>query len=408
MGPNYIALAIPFFFMLIGLELWVARARGRQVYRLPDAFADMGCGILQQTIALFLGALLLAGYSFFFQHYSLVRFEPGSAMPWLIAFVAVDFLYYWWHRLSHEVNFLWAVHVVHHQSEDYNLAVALRQAIFSGITIWPFYLPMAFLGVPPVVMASMGALSMLYQFWIHTELIGKLGFLERFLNTPSHHRVHHATNPQYLDKNYAAILIIWDRLFGTFEEEREQPIYGITRPLRSFNPLYAQVAEWVELAREARKAPRWADKVRIWFASPAWHPAGVEVPPSPLKSSDYRKYDVDPTAGLRWYALGSLALAVAGTTGLMYRGHELGLPVLALSALLVVLTLVCGAGLLERRAWALPAEAVRLVLLGALGAHALWTSPLRFAVVAAALALAAGLRVARRGSSRAGAPLAVR
>src|SRR5713101_5563143 len=259
--PNPIALAIPFFFLLMGVELWVARRRGLKLYRFADSVVDLSCGMTQQILLVFAVGVLVSGYSWLYRHR--VWTPPGWA-AWLIAFFAVDLVYYWWHRLSHEVNVLWAVHVVHHQSEDYNLAVALRQAVLSVWTIWPLHLPLALLGVPPVTFLVVDALSTLYQFWIHTELVGKLGWFERIFNTPSQHRVHHAINPRYLDKNYAATLCIWDRLFGTFEEEKEQPVYGLVKPLASFNPLWAQVQAWAALWRASREA-RGLDRLRVWL-----------------------------------------------------------------------------------------------------------------------------------------------
>ena len=239
MGPNLIALAIPAFFFFIGLELLLARRRGARVYRLADALADLGCGIGQRAVLVLGAAAVLGVYGLVYQHARVVTFPAGSLWPWALAVVGVELGYYWWHRLSHEVNFLWAVHVVHHQSEDYNLAVALRQAILSPVTVLPFYLPLAVLGVPVVPFAVVDALVTLYQFWIHTELVRSCGVLETVFNTPSHHRVHHAVNPQYLDKNYGGTFIVWDRLFGSFAPEVEACIYGVSHPLRSFNPLWA-------------------------------------------------------------------------------------------------------------------------------------------------------------------------
>ena len=191
---NFIALAIPFFLLFIGVELLVARAKKRQVYRLADALADMGCGISQQVTVLFYAGFLLAAYGLAYDHARLFTLPVWAG--WVLAFIGVDFFYYWWHRLSHEVNILWAAHVVHHQSEDYNLAVALRQSVTTTATSFVFYLPLAFLGVPPLPFAVATSLSTLYQFWIHTELVPPLPRLERVLNTPSLHRVHHAINPQ--------------------------------------------------------------------------------------------------------------------------------------------------------------------------------------------------------------------
>jgi sterol desaturase/sphingolipid hydroxylase (fatty acid hydroxylase superfamily) len=317
---------------------------------------DLGCGVGQQVVLVFAGAGLLAVYAALHDRYRLHTFAAGDAAPWLIAFVVVDFAYYWWHRLSHEVNVLWAVHVVHHQSEDYNLAVALRQAVGSSFTSLPFYLPLAFLGVPTVVYATVSAFSTLYQFWIHTELVGKLGPLELVLNTPSHHRVHHAVNPRYLDRNYGATLIVWDRLFGTFAEEREAPVFGTVKPFGSFNPVWAQVAYWVELWRKARTLPDRRDRLRLWLARPDWPPEPEHAPvvgPRP-------KYDRALSLGTKLYvALQFVPVAVVTFLMLLYaNGGDRTL--LALGFAFVVATLVALGGILDGRAWARPLEAARV------------------------------------------------
>ncbi len=358
-GPNYIALAVPFFFLLIGLELLAARARGRRVYRLADAVADLGCGMAQQVVVAFAGAALLAAYAAVHDRFRLATLPATSPWAWLVAFVGVDLAYYWWHRLSHRVNVLWAVHVVHHQSEDYNLAVALRQAVLSGFTSLPFYLPLALLGVPPLAYAAMLPLSTLYQFWIHTELVGKLGAAEAVLNTPSHHRVHHAVNARYLDRNYGATFIVWDRLFGTFAEEREPPVFGTVKPLQSFNPVWAQVEYWVGLWRKARALPRWKDRVRLWVAPPDWKPAGVAWPEPPVEGRV--KHQAPAGGGGRLYAGLQLAPVVAATFALMMWGAAMPPGTALLLGGLVLWSLASLGGLLDGRGWARPLEAGRLL-----------------------------------------------
>jgi alkylglycerol monooxygenase len=189
-----IAWSIPGFIVLMAIEAAIARRRGRRIYRLSAAVSDLSCGITSQLCNIFTASLGVLAYVALYQ-LRLVELDPSAASTWLLAMLGVDFFYYWWHRLSHEVNLLWAAHVVHHHSEDLNLAVALRQALFTSITAIPFSVPMALLGVPPFVYFAARALNTLYQFWIHTELIDKLGPVERVLNTPSHHRVHHADQP---------------------------------------------------------------------------------------------------------------------------------------------------------------------------------------------------------------------
>jgi alkylglycerol monooxygenase len=362
-GPNLIALAIPAFFLFIGLEVLLARRRGASVYRLADALADLGCGIGQRAVLVLGAAAVLGLYALVYAHGRLFTFAPGSLWPWGIALLGVELGYYWWHRLSHEVNLLWAVHVVHHQSEDYNLAVALRQAILSPLTVLPFYLPLAVLGVPLLQFAVVEALVTLYQFWIHTELVGRIGPLEAVLNTPSHHRVHHAVNPQYLDKNYAGTFIVWDRLFGSFAKERERCIYGVSHPLQSFNPAWAQVQPWVALFSEAARAPSLGAAARFLFASPEWRPAWVG-PTGELRGvpgTQETKYEVRPGGRRTAYVLVHFVLLVVATFCLVLWGGELPLVVRLGAVGLILLSLTTLGGLLELRRWALPLEAVRWV-----------------------------------------------
>lgn len=382
MGPNLIALAVPFFFLLIVVELVVARRRGVKIYRFADAFADMSCGMSQQLTQLLYAAALVVVHQEVFQRWTLVRFAENSVWPWVIAFVGVEFIYYWWHRLSHEVNFLWAGHVVHHQSEDYNLAVALRQSVLTYLTIWPMYLTLAFVGVPAVQMSVVVAISTLYQFWIHTELVGKLGVFEKWLNTPALHRVHHAINPRYIDKNYGAIVIVFDRIFRTYEPETEKPVYGLVGPLRSFNPLWAQFATLTSLVKRTRLAPRWGDKLRVWFKGPEWHIPGVETPklPQPVTPETFVKYDVAPPRTVSIYVFVQFVLLTTATFLLMLFGKSLPWLNLAVGVAMALGSMPVLSGLLEGKRWAPTAEFARLavVLTGAAaafvaGAAAWWS-----------------------------------
>ena len=398
MRLNPIALAIPFFLAAMALELALARARRRPAYRLQDALADLGCGVAQQVAGVFLAAALLGVYARVFERAALLRFAEGSGWPWLLAFVLVDVAYYWWHRASHEVGLLWAVHAVHHQSEDYNLAVALRQAILSTSTSLPFYLPLALLGVPPMVFATTLALSTLYQFWIHTELIGRLGPLERVINTPSAHRVHHAVNPRYLDRNYAAVLIVWDRLFGTFAPERERPVYGVTKPLGSFDPVWAQLQPWCELWARSRRL-RGLDRLRVWWRSPSWDPAGA-LPASEAEVQRRPKFERAVAAGVKRYALVQFLPLIAATFLMLLAGPATSPRLLAVAALFVLWTLLAVGALLDGRAWAGPLEVARLAALAAaLVAWAPLPAPagrLPLAALPAALAMAVWLVVEAR------------
>jgi alkylglycerol monooxygenase len=359
-----IALAVPVFFLLIGLELLIARARRRNVYRFTDSFADLGCGVSQRVVLLLFEVGLLAVYTLLYEHGRLLTFADGSLWPWVIATIGVDLGYYWWHRLSHEVNVLWAVHVVHHQSEDYNLAVALRQAVLSPVTVMPFYLPLAVLGVPLFHFFIVNALSTLYQFWIHTELVGRMGVLEKVINTPSLHRVHHAVNPEYLDRNYAATFICWDQMFGTLRREEASPVYGVSHPLRSFDPVWAQVQPLWALVQAVRRAPSVGQAVKFLFASPAWHPAwlGPLTPRRGVDPEALPKFDVHPGGRREWYVGVQLTLIIVVAFALLTWHNALSFAALATAVGWVLVSLVAGAALLEGRRWAVGLEMARMGL----------------------------------------------
>ncbi len=364
---NLIALAIPAFLVLIVVEALIAKARHRQVYRFNDAVTDLGCGLSSQIVSsVLMGAMRTAIYIGVFSAYRLWDLDAlglGVAGQWVLGIVGVDLLYYWWHRGSHEINLLWAAHIVHHHSEDYNLAVALRQAWFTAWTALPLFLLLALLGLPPHIYLVSKAVNSLYQFWIHTELIDRLGPLEWVLNTPSHHRVHHAVNDEYLDRNYGGILILWDRLFGTFEPERAPPVYGTTTPLRSFSPLWANVHHFVDVTRRSRSFPRLRDRVRVWLAHPAWSPGGGDhsIAPEELARRKAHKFSTDRTGPwIKAYIVLQLLAAIYGTSLLLGNVTTIT-PQLALIAggLVVTATAVWG-GLFEGKRWAWPVELVRL------------------------------------------------
>jgi len=369
-GQLLIAAAIPLFFILIAIELLIARGRNVSVYRFADAIADLSCGISSRVFHLFDGALILAVYALAHSVAPVPAWPTDAWWTWVVAFIAVDFIYYWWHRMSHEVNVLWAAHVVHHQSEDYNYAVALRQALFTGVTGLPFYLPLALLGVSPLVFATCNALNTLYQFWIHTELVERLPRpLELVFNTPSHHRVHHGINPQYLDRNHAGVFIIWDRIFGTFEPEDEPVVYGLVSPLRSYNPLWANFVHWRAIGELMARCDTVGDKLRALFAGPAWRPAsegGSKVAP-PVERTVFTKYDPAPPAGTAGYVGGWFVIVAVVLVALMLTYTTLAMPVLLAASVLLMWALLDWGGLHEAKAWGRPAELARLVVQAAVG-----------------------------------------
>ncbi|HEY6548872.1 MAG TPA: sterol desaturase family protein [Vicinamibacteria bacterium] len=359
---NLIVLAIPVFFALIAVEVFWAWREEKSTYRLSDAVNDLSCGILEQVAGVFLKTAVFAGYLFVFERYRLLDIPSSSPLAWLLCWLGVDFFYYWFHRMSHEVNAGWAAHIVHHQSEDMNLAVALRQSVFQGAMSWVFYLPLALAGFPPAMFLAVSALNTLYQFWIHTRLIGKLGPLEWVLNTPSHHRVHHGRNPKYIDRNHAGSLIIWDRMFGTFQEEEEEPVYGITKPLASFNPVWANFHYWAELLRTAKGAARPLDRWRVFWKPPGWRPAdlgGYERAPE-VDAASYRKYDPEVPRRAGLYVFAQFVLVNLVASYFLHQQAALGTAPRVALALFIGVSVLCLGGLLDRRGWAVTAELGRL------------------------------------------------
>ncbi len=395
---DYIQLAIPVFFVLIGIEVVMARVLERPSYRLNDSIGDLACGVLQQLGGVFLKTALFAGYAFLYAEHRLFDVPMDAAWAWVACYVGHDFFYYWFHRFSHEVNAGWAAHVVHHQSEEYNLAVALRQGAFQPAVSWVFYLPLAALGFPPVMFLTVSSIDTLYQFWIHTRLVGRLGPLEWVLNTPSHHRVHHARNPRYIDRNHGGTLIVWDRLFGTFAREEDEPVYGITRPLASFNPLWANVHYWTEMWDVARRAARPLDRLRVLWMRPGWRPAdlGGPVGPSEVDRASYVKFDVPLARAVKLYVLGQFAAVLVAAT--LYLRQSDALPPTLRVAFAAALTwsLTSLGGLLGRRPWAVPLVAARLATGALLLALVPLAAPAGTALAGGALASGAWLAWALR------------
>jgi alkylglycerol monooxygenase len=394
---DIITLSIPFFFALIGLELLVARVRKRPLYRLSDSISDLSCGILSQLAGILIALLTIAGYGWVQQHWAIQRLFPlpawsHSPLAWVTVFLLDDLAYYWMHRSSHVVNLLWAGHVVHHSSEEFNLTVALRQSSLHGLMSWLFYLPIALLGVPVTMWLVCHALNLVYQFWIHTREVNRLGPLEWILNTPSHHRVHHGINPEYQDKNFAGTLIIWDRLFGTFEPERAPAVYGITKPLATWNPLRANLHYFGEIFRNARASRSWGDRWRAVFAHPRWRPPqlGAPLQPQPVSVKGFVKYDPPVPPGLKRYALAQFLVVLAGSLALLRSANSLPAGELLAGGFYIALSLGNIGGVLEARSWAGVSEAVRLAVLSGAAVAAGVTGAAPAWLVAPAVGFAVG------------------
>ena len=371
-ASNYIALAIPVFFLLIGIELIVEKVSKARMYRFNDAVANISCGIGQQVFGVFIKTLLLLGYIWLYENYRLLDLPADQWWTWLLLFIGVDFFYYWFHRYAHEISIMWGGHIVHHQSEEYNLSVALRQGAFQPLFSWMFYLPLAVIGFDPITFVIINQLQTLYQFWIHTQAIGKMHpVIEFVFNTPSHHRVHHGINPQYIDKNHGGTLIIFDRMFGTFQKEEEEVVYGVTKPLNSFNAVWANFDYIRDVLKLAFKTRNVVDFVKVFFMPPGWRPDYLGGPQKPgsVSAKSFKKFHVQVPTGLNIYVLIQFVEILGGSSLFLlkadafpeYYGTQEGWVWKIVTGGLILLGIASLGGLLEGRRWALGGETLRLL-----------------------------------------------
>jgi sterol desaturase/sphingolipid hydroxylase (fatty acid hydroxylase superfamily) len=276
--PDLIQLAIPAFLLLMIVEAVAGTVIEREIYEVKDAAASVTMGLGNLAADLLAKAVQFSILTYL---HRFAIFHIGFQWwAWMLLFFGDEFSYYWFHRASHECRLFWASHVVHHSSERYNLSTALRQTWTGSFMSFVFWLWLPIVGFAPVMIMAMKAISLLYQFWIHTELVGSLGPLEAVFNTPSHHRVHHGSNPRYIDRNHGGTLIIWDKLFGTFEPENPaDPVrFGLTKNIETYNPVRIAFHEWVEMFEDASSAPGWGNKLRYVFGNPGWRHEEIPAP----------------------------------------------------------------------------------------------------------------------------------
>lgn len=349
-----IVLATPVFLALVALEWAWGRRRGRDTYRLADAVSSIGLGMMSQFTAVFTRLLRVGVYAAAWGALSLVPHEAASAFwttPWgaVLALLFYDLCYYAHHRASHECAILWAAHVVHHQSEDYNLSTALRQTSSGALLGWVFYLPMAVAGVPPALFATVALIDLLYQFWVHTEHVPKLGAFDRWFVSPSNHRVHHAVNDGYLDRNYGGILIVWDRLFGTYRDEDERCVYGTRKPLRSWDPLWANAEVYATLLRDAWRTRRWADKLRVLVGRPGWRPDDLAGPGDAVAAGARQRFDVAVPRSAQAVAAAAFVVALGLVTVFLWTADAASAPVRAVGVAALAAWLWLVGALLQAR-----------------------------------------------------------
>ena len=303
---DYVPYAVPFFLLAILIELAYGIIKKNNTYRLNDAISSLFMGSLRSANKLII--ISFGGYIFYFieTQNDLWRMDASSPLVWIFAFIVYDFFYYWFHRVSHERQLFWASHVAHHQSEDYNLSTALRQTGTGAFVTWVFFIPVFLIGVPSYVFVSVASINLIYQFWVHSEHIPKLGWYEKFFVTASNHRVHHAQNENYIDKNYGGVFIIWDRIFGTYkeEEDHEAPIYGIRGSINTFNPIWANLHIYVKMLKDIWYAQSWKEKFFVPFAKTGWQPSTLSIPADKdeFNPVTFKKYNPEVPTKIKIYA----------------------------------------------------------------------------------------------------------
>lgn len=312
---NYILMAIPGFLVLIIIELAWSHFKQLDLYRLNDAINSLAMGIMSRVTQILYALVPFSFYVYFYEDFALFEWE-SNPWTWIAAFVIYDFSYYWVHRIGHTMNVSWASHVVHHSSEEYNLSTALRQTSVPNVIGWIFYIPLALMGFPPEVLIAVGSLNLLYQFWVHTQAIDQMpAWYEYTFVTPSNHRVHHAKNKIYIDKNYGGVFILWDRLFNTFQPElkQEKVIFGISTQLASWNPVWGNLHVITALCKDAWRTNSWKDKLTLWFRRTGYRPADVEARYLIIKNNQaIEKYETPLNMPAKLYAILQLSLVSLG------------------------------------------------------------------------------------------------
>ena len=379
---NLIALAAPFFLLALLMELAIDRWRGTGYYRSNDAINSLSAGILSETMGYFTKILQYTIWGLVLSNFALFDIQrswfDGSASGiglWILAAVLWDFCYYWNHRLGHEISVLWAAHAVHHQSEEYNLSTALRQSSSGFIFGWIFYVPLFLIGFPADVLITVAAINLIYQFWVHTQQIRRLGVLDRIFVTPSNHRVHHAQNASYIDKNYGGIFILWDRLFGTFTEESddEPVVFGVRKALANWNPIWANLQVYDYLLFDAKNTRRWRDKLGIWFRRTGWRPADVAAafPKQSVDLRQFRKYDPPVSGNRRTYVMTQFGVVVLTVLLIFEAFASVGVELVLVPCILLWTQLYTLGLLNENRPYAARFEVLRLVFVLPIGLLAL-------------------------------------
>lgn len=361
MQLNFIAFAVPLFLFFMGMEYFMARRQKKSIHRFNESIANLNVGIAERLTDLLTTGSFFFLYSWLNTHFSFFKIQ-ATPLTWFLLFLATDLVWYWYHRLAHEVNLFWGVHVVHHQSEDFNYTVSGRITLLQALVRGSFWAILPIIGFPAHMIAILLLIHGAYPFFTHTQMIGKLGWLEYVFVTPSHHRVHHSCNPQYLDKNYGDVLIIWDKLFGTFKKEEETPEYGLTKPLGSYSFLWQHFHFLLELGVAFKRAKSIRQKLKVLFGRP--DDIDPRIRASLERKLSFRNQQQTLNRNLRRFIRVQTLLTLAMLFLVILFSHYLLPRQLVFFALFILLSLVNTGAMLEQRSWVFSIDYVRLGLLG--------------------------------------------
>ncbi|MET0391968.1 MAG: sterol desaturase family protein [Chitinophagaceae bacterium] len=357
MHINILGFAVPFFIGLILLEYTIAKKKKLPYFNLHNSIANISIGIAERLCDVFVAGLFYFIYDDLQKNYGLFDIKPGVLL-WILLFLLTDLVWYWYHRLAHEINLLWMAHVVHHQSEDFNYTASTRITVFQAVIRTGFWAVLPLLGFPAGMITSLLLIHGLYPFFIHTRLIGKLGLLEYILVTPSHHRVHHASDEKYLDKNYGDVLIIWDKLFGTFKKEEEEPSYGLTKPLKTYSFLWQHFHFAIELWLAVKQKRTFREKLKLVFGKPEH--IDPELRNEAEAMFNIRQNPATMEKPLNRYVVWQMIILLTGLFIFILLENYISLPVKTGLAFIIVLTLInCGA-IMEQKRWVFLVEYLRL------------------------------------------------
>lgn len=378
---NINGLAIPLFIVFMAIEYLFLRVKGKSLHRYNDSIASLSMGLCLLISDALLKVYTFAVFIYLFESYRIFEFSSENPLTWLLFFFGVDLCYYAFHRMAHEINLLWGAHVGHHQSEEYNLTTALRQSAFQYGFSWLFYLPLAILGCPPLVFLLLFIFLKIYQFWLHTQAIQRIPMLEGIFSTPSSHRVHHAKNPIYIDRNYGGTLVIWDRMFSTWQAElvNEPCHYGTTTALNTLNPVKANFQHWAMLLKDTIKTRQWRNKIGLWFKSTGWRPEDCRTQnPTTSKlqkrgTNGRKKYDPQASMALKIYSGFSFICILLVAVMFIFLTPTLAAITLTVGTVTIVYGLVVINDLMEGSKRLLWLEVIRLPVMLWL-AHTLWLS----------------------------------